>query len=61
LYTGFTIVGHFLRLTLSPSRTRKSFESIFIFFLSVVLAAWAASIHFRGGVAATFISSLGDL
>ena len=30
LYTGSTFVGHFLRSTSSPSRTRKSFECIFI-------------------------------
>jgi hypothetical protein len=34
LYTGFTVVGHFRRLTSCPSRTRKSFELIFIFVLS---------------------------
>ena len=32
--TGSTLVGHFLRSTSSPSRTRKSFELIFIFVLS---------------------------
>ena len=36
IQTGSTFVGHFLRLTSSPSRTRKSFELIFILILSAV-------------------------
>jgi hypothetical protein len=41
---GFTMVGHSLRLTFSPGRTRKSFELIFIFILSAMPAELFASI-----------------
>ena len=66
LYTGSTIVGHFLRSTSSPSRTRKSFEFIFIAFLPVVLplVSYIGSLdglrrRVRGGVLAS-ASGLGS-
>jgi len=40
------LVGHSLRLTFSPGRTRKSFELIFIFILSAMSAALFASVLF---------------
>ena len=45
LYTGSTFVGHFLRSTSSPSRTRKAFELIFIFILPMVLGACRVRLH----------------
>lgn len=42
LYTGFTRVGHFLRLTCFLSGTRKSFETILIYIPSVSRTAWVA-------------------
>jgi hypothetical protein len=42
---GFTMVGHSLRLTFSPGRTRKSFELIFIFILSAMPAELFVAVY----------------
>ena len=48
LVHGIDFVGHFLRSTLSPSRTRKSFASIFILSLPAVQIACVALLHLGG-------------
>jgi hypothetical protein len=48
LYMGPTIVDRFFRSTLPPSRTRRSFESVFILSLPMGQIECVALVHFRG-------------